>query len=487
MIFPIGHDRMTVRRLPWVSFGIMAVCLAAAVLAGRAPVTFDDQEAARARVFEYYLRHPDLKLPPALKEEVDHSLTRMDKTVLREMAQTARDLGGTANLAAAQAELDELVRQEREVRDRVPQYRFGLKSTDLSLTTTLTHMFMHAGILHLLGNMFILYLCGPFVEDVWGRLLFGAFYLLAGSFSGLAFTLTRPAGDIPLVGASGAIAGVMGAFLIRHWRARIRFVYWIAVVARGTFEARAWVMLPLWFLGEIFNGWAYGSVKIVGNQVAYWAHAWGFAFGALFALGVALLKIEERFVAPVLERGSEGADGADPALREAVALQDAGQTDRVLEILRRATREKPGDPGRAAAYWSAAVAAGRGPEAAPALVRLMAAEAANAGADAVLDNWRELRTHAPDQTLTAVPALKLATAFAAGHPEEARQVIARAVGEVGPSTPVGVAVQLVKMARRLESPLTADLARKVLAHPDLPRSFRDELSELTGPEGSGRL
>src|SRR5439155_12112088 len=109
----------------------------------------------------------------------------------------------------------------------------------------------------------------------------------------------HPDSEIPLVGASGAIAGLMGAFLVRYARTRIRFAYLIAPSMRGTFDAPAWVMLPLWFGQQIFFAALTDSSS--GGGVAYLAHVAGFAFGAAIAGAIAWLEIEARWLRPRLE------------------------------------------------------------------------------------------------------------------------------------------------------------------------------------------
>ena len=148
-------------------------------------------------------------------------------------------------------------------------------------STLITYQFLHGGFLHLFGNLFFLFLAGPFIEDVWGRPVFAAFYLTAGALSALMFALRYPELDEPLIGASGAVAGVMGAFLVRYWKTRIRFLYFFIPFRPGTFTAPAWLMLPLWFARELVfaQAWDVASPGTGGGGVAHWAHVWGFAFG----------------------------------------------------------------------------------------------------------------------------------------------------------------------------------------------------------------
>ncbi len=130
-----------------------------------------------------------------------------------------------------------------------------------------TSMFLHAGWLHLLANMLVLYLAGPFLEEAWGRKLYAGFYVAAGLFAGGMYALLERQLQAPLIGASGAVAGVLGAFLLLRGKSRIRFAVIFGLI--GTFTAPAWIMLPLWFVGELLDALA-GDVAAAGaGGVAY--------------------------------------------------------------------------------------------------------------------------------------------------------------------------------------------------------------------------
>ena len=148
--------------------------------------------------------------------------------------------------------------------------------------TVVTAMFMHAGWMHIIGNMVFLWAFGPEVEDAMGPPKYLAFYLLSGLAAALAQTAMAPGSTIPNLGASGAIAGVMGAFLVTYPRDRIRAVLFIGWFARITFIPAA-LLIGLWFLIQLFS--QVGSVANVqsGGGVAYAAHVWGFIFGAITA------------------------------------------------------------------------------------------------------------------------------------------------------------------------------------------------------------
>jgi membrane associated rhomboid family serine protease len=145
----------------------------------------------------------------------------------------------------------------------------------------LTAMFLHAGWLHLGGNMLFLWIFGDNVEDALGKLGFLVFYLLGG-FAAVALQFAlAPNSTIPNVGASGAIAAVLGAYIVLYPRARILTAVFFFLITG--IELPATVVLGLWFVLQLFQGVS-GLAAQVNGGVAYWAHVGGFGFGAVVAL-----------------------------------------------------------------------------------------------------------------------------------------------------------------------------------------------------------
>lgn len=146
--------------------------------------------------------------------------------------------------------------------------------------TLISHMFLHGGWLHLIGNMLFLWIFGDNLEDLMGHLGFLLFYLASGLAAAAGQIMAGPGSDVPMVGASGAIAGVMGAYLILFPRARIDVLV-ILVVIFKIFTIPAWLMLGIWFGLQLVNGVA---ADVSTGGVAYWAHAGGFIAGVLLIL-----------------------------------------------------------------------------------------------------------------------------------------------------------------------------------------------------------
>jgi len=146
--------------------------------------------------------------------------------------------------------------------------------------TILTAMFMHGGWLHIIGNMVFLWAFSPEIEDAMGPLRYLVFYLAGGLVAMLAQVLADPHSSVPNLGASGAIAAVMGAFLVTYPRDRIRAVLFIFIFVRMTFIPAS-LLIGFWFVTQLFHAGAVANVQMGG--VAYLAHIGGFIFGAVTA------------------------------------------------------------------------------------------------------------------------------------------------------------------------------------------------------------
>lgn len=145
--------------------------------------------------------------------------------------------------------------------------------------TLLSSQFLHGGWMHLAGNMLFLWIFGDNIEDEMGHMPFLGFYLICGIAAALAQVAFEPASRVPMVGASGAIAGVMGAYLLLYPKAKVDVLI-IFIVFFRIFPIPAWIMLALWFGMQFIGG--FGSDPHQGGT-AYWAHAGGFVAGVVLA------------------------------------------------------------------------------------------------------------------------------------------------------------------------------------------------------------
>jgi membrane associated rhomboid family serine protease len=153
--------------------------------------------------------------------------------------------------------------------------------TDMpSWFTPLTSMFMHGGWMHLIGNMWFLWIFGNNVEDSMGHARFLAFYLLCGLAAAAAQTIVDPASIVPMVGASGAIGGVMGAYVMLYPRVHVHMLVFLGFFVT-TIAVPAVFMLGYWFVLQLLSGWMSNAAE---GGVAFWAHVGGFVAGAVLVL-----------------------------------------------------------------------------------------------------------------------------------------------------------------------------------------------------------
>ncbi len=320
ILIPIGHEDQRVTRLPWVTIALVVANLAVFLLIH----SIADRQSATLRrqlreVVSYAQEHPYLRLPAGVRRNGPPGPPPPDLP-----AET---------LAEQQARLDGLMQQLQGMSAGSVYRTYGYIPAQPHLLTLFTSMFMHAGWLHLIGNMLFLWLAGASLEERWGRLLYPILYLASGVTATLIHAGMSPASPVPLVGASGAIAGLMGAFLIRLATTRIKFFYWIFFF-RGTFHAPAYVVLPLWLLQQFAMVWR-GQT----GGVAVWAHIGGFALGIAAALLIRTTGLEASVLAPAIQKKTTWT--ASKGLTSALGRLDAGDTDGAIGELETLLRGMP--------------------------------------------------------------------------------------------------------------------------------------------------
>lgn len=167
--------------------------------------------------------------------------------------------------------------------------------------TLFTAMFMHAGWLHIGGNMLFLFIFGDNIEKAYGHLKYLAFYLISGIIASLAFVLSQPDSIIPSLGASGAISGVMAAYLVLFPTNRVKVIITLGIIFLRPFTVPALVMIGVWALLQFVNGFGAIAVSTQTSGVAYWAHIGGFVAGLVITfLSKPFLDREKASAPPTL-------------------------------------------------------------------------------------------------------------------------------------------------------------------------------------------
>jgi len=282
-LLPIGHETR-VQRFPYVTVGLMILNLAIFV------PTYYKQMAQAEKLNE--VAEKILRIDPL------YFSRDREKTPREEMIEDFQKTSFVATKAKAER-LRELELEYEEMRDQLVFRKYGSIPDNWSIFSAFSSIFLHGGWLHLLFNMLFLWMVGCNIEDRWGPWFFAAFYVVGGIVASGADAIARidsVSANIGSIGASGAVAAVMGAFLLRYATTKIKFFYFLLAFIypiRGQFKAPAYVMLPLWLLRELI----FGSSDMP-TGVAHWAHIGGFLFGAAGGLILWVSGLEKKYFVP---------------------------------------------------------------------------------------------------------------------------------------------------------------------------------------------
>jgi len=468
----------------------MILCALAFFATGRQALFAEEDTAISEdvlRAIEYYLEHPYLELDPEFQQEFLPDGEQDEKFAA--MLEAYRGMAGPPPTIAGVREteqevLDGLMAAAVEAFEDHPLMRWGLVPDDVSIVTLFTHMFLHAGWLHLIGNLLIFYLAGPFIEDVWGRPLYLGFYLLAGIAAALFHIGFNGDSSIPMIGASGAIAGVMGAFLVRYGSTKIRFFYMFGFIFRGTFSAPAWVMLPMWFGQQLFFATLTHDME-GGGGVAYWAHVGGFVFGLAAAGAMKTARIEERYIHPVLENKIHSTVISNEGVGRALQLHQEGRLEQAFDQLAQETRRSPSNLDAGLAFWSVAVEAERAPQAASAALRAVQ-QLLRAGEDEhAFALWREIQDKVLGLDVHLHLLVRMAQAFAeGGHGDEAATALRRALLSAGAAPGAALALKIAMLAATVDLTVARAALRLTLAQRDLDSDTRTRSERLATQLGT---
>ncbi|HTT33790.1 MAG TPA: rhomboid family intramembrane serine protease [Methylomirabilota bacterium] len=341
ILIPLKHENMEGRRWPIITFALIALNIVA-FLGTHWTIDKQQPEALEVRVHVLLLAasHPELKMPEDVQQFVEN-FQKSNPEAWKEATSQYRQLFDAEDARTRliedpeelQAKMDSLAQRFHEVQDRSILQNYAFIPAHKKPLAYLTSMFLHAGWLHLIGNMWFLWLSGFILEDNWGRAIYPIFYFLAGIAATQFHAWAYPDSIVPCLGASGAIAALMGAFLVRFPKLKID-MWGTAFFVRFRFKAPAYALLPLWLLSEIFYGTLVGKI----SGVAHWAHIGGFIFGALAAIVIQKTGLEHKANAVIEEKIGWT---ADPAVVHGTELMNQGKINEAIAVLEKYVATKP--------------------------------------------------------------------------------------------------------------------------------------------------
>jgi membrane associated rhomboid family serine protease len=342
MLIPLRHENMEGRRWPVVTFALIAINIL--VFLGT-HWKMEDQSPERAEVRMHLIllaaMHPELKMSEDVQQFISDVQRKIPEAFWKQIPNPNRKVEDAwdARIRAIsdpeelQSEMDSLAQRFDEQEKSSILDNYGFVPAHARPITYLTSMFLHTGWLHLIGNMWFLWLAGFVLEDRWGRVIYPAFYILAGVAASIIHAWFNPESIAPAVGASGAVAALMGGFLIRFPKLKIRML-WFMLIFRIRFNAPAYCLLPLWLFMEIFYGTLFGQ----STGVAHWAHVGGFVAGMLAALVIQRTGLEHKANAVIEDKIGWT---ADPAVVQGTELMEKGNLDEAISVLQKHVAAKP--------------------------------------------------------------------------------------------------------------------------------------------------
>ena len=352
ILLPVGIDNTKLYRNPVVTYSIVGICCLVWLFGTlRQDIRTSSETATTLR---YYFQHPYLEIPVRFRQflirqkltaalEV-HDSFLVDKKELEEKTPEPGQL--QLEQEHFEKEVDSLLFR----RGRSFSEKWGITPSQFKIGTIITYMFVHAGFYHLIGNMLFFFFTGPFLEDRWGRPFFCGFFLLSGVLAGLAQVLGSPRSALPVVGASGAIAAVMGAFLVKFTFRKFNFLFLTMLffrVIHFSFSLPAWLVISLFISMDILL-----SIVLSDRSfTAHWAHLAGFGSGITTALVLRMSPL-----GPKLNPGGFDPDFPQTDPREgAEMLELQGREDKALALLNQTAFQPDADPELKYLYWNMAL------------------------------------------------------------------------------------------------------------------------------------
>ena len=340
-MLPIGHENMSARRWPVITLGLIVINTVIFLFTnyGTTPPPMKSAIVVPVHILVLAAEHPELKMSPETQHMAAYFRERAPQfwAQLKDENRPPLDawemeIKTLDNAETLQHEMDSLSQQYSDLRASIPSLHYGFIPSERQPMTYITANFLHGSWLHLIGNMWLLWLAGFVLEDVWGRVIYSVFYLVAGALALEFYAWTTPDSIRPLIGASGAIAGLMGAFLVRFPKLKIQMAW--SILFRWRFKAPAWCLLPLWLVMEVFYAKLFGEY----SPVAHWAHVGGFVLGGLVALLLRLTNLEHKVNQSIEQKTSWS---CDPAIEQATELMDNNQLDQAMAVLNDFTASRP--------------------------------------------------------------------------------------------------------------------------------------------------
>ena len=456
---------------PWCSTALAGLFVAMSLwAAGAAPPLLADGEKQLAAAQNFWEKRPYLDAGPLLELRLGAESIGRERNSY-EMQRKASPPPG--QLRRDRATLDQLVAAAEAPLAQLPARRFGVDPLEWRYETLLTHVPIHASVVHLFGNVALLLFLGLYLESAWGRGRFLVISALAAAGAAAGYAIGAPNSARPFVGSSGMLAGLLPLFALHYVRARNDGFYWVGLV-----------MGSLWLLLPPLAGWQWsldapGAALLPGTLdpiVTYGAFAGGAlcAFAAYQAMRLTGLS---SFSPDDAEKEKSNA----PDAAKVAKLRASGKLEDAFVHATAWARREPDSLDAVLTLRETAQALGRAPAARAALLRAVRLELKAGLLAAALDHWLEIS--ASEVPRDAEPALLIRLATLLHETEDragAAKALRAALENAGDANRAVVASRVARAARDIDTQIAHDAAWRALQRPEIELEERQALEELLG-------
>jgi membrane associated rhomboid family serine protease len=352
---PIGNEKSTVRRLPWITFAIMAINVVIFYVTLPAVANQQEEMMKLGTATELFIeKHPEMLADESVRKKLQDAgmMSKAESDAIEEQVKKSPDIGqykewfASLEAQTLRDELDQKITAFKNAAQDSLWYKYGLSPNGKWKPHQLiTAAFLHGGSLHLFGNLIFFFAVAFSLEDLWGRGVFLGFYLLGAAASCIP-GLVHPAA-VPSIGASGAISATMGAFLFRLPKTKIKLLclhFWLIRLLFGrrplVFMVPGYIYLASYFIAQVVY-WYFDKKAGSVSNVGYSIHIAGFVFGACFALMMKMTRYEEDHINPKIE--AMVSFSAAPAVTDALDFLDKGDAVMAERKLRAYLGKQPND------------------------------------------------------------------------------------------------------------------------------------------------
>jgi membrane associated rhomboid family serine protease len=353
---PIGNEKSTVRRLPWVTFTIMAANVI--IFYVNLPVIGGQMEEIvneGTKLESFLQENPQLFADEGVRKKLIEAgmMSKPEADAIEQQIKLDPDTESEYNswlrsgeAYKLRAEFDQKLLTFTNTRKESLWYKYGVAPNgEWKFYQLITSAFLHGGNMHLWGNLLFFFAVAFSLEDLWGRGVFLSFYLI-GAMASCIPSLVHPAA-VPSIGASGAISATMGAFLFRLPRIKIKLLciqfWWLRILIvrkSAIFMVPGYIYLASYFIAQVLY-WYFDKKAGSVSNVGYSVHIAGFLFGAGFALMMKATRTEETYINPKIE--AKISFSAAPAVTQAIDLLDRGEVSIAERKLRAHLAKQPDD------------------------------------------------------------------------------------------------------------------------------------------------